>query len=420
MTLEQAVAIASFFTSDSRNFKPGALFVALKGGAHDGHDFVETLLGQKPAAIVVDKSYRQDHPALIKVDDTRLAHRELAALFRKKFKGTVIAVGGSNGKTSTKDFTATLLREKFKLEKTDKSQNGELGIPKTLEKLRPELEIMIVEVGIDAPGDMQRHATLVQPDLAVLTSIGEEHLNLLKTVDNVFQEEKILFDVTLARGGRAIAPAADAYLAKLPAHKSLTLAAAAWPVGFEVPPSINSPHAKQNARLAIEIARSLGMSDDEIRRGLAQLALPEGRGARLQLRADLLIVADHYNANPSSMASGLKVVGELASQEGMPLRLILGDMFDLGSETETAHAKILEELFKIWPSEVLFVGPQMSKLASTARSKIAMVDCAPDSQQAAKKAAEMSRRSGIIFLKGSRGMKLENCLQAIQQENQAG
>ncbi len=415
--LAEAAAKAPFYSTDSRVFESGAIFIALKGQNGDGHDFVEAILKKNPSAVVVSNHYAGNDPRLIKVEDTGLAHRQIAALFRKKFKGKVVAVGGSNGKTSTKDFLVTLLGEKFQIVKTDKSQNGELGIPKTLEKLRDGIEIAVIEVGIDAPGDMIRHAELVSPDIAILTSIGEEHLNQLKTVENVFNEEKILFDVALKRGGRAFAPAADVWLARLHGTPNIEFVPGTWPAGLTLPTNLKDPYAKQNARLAVAVAESRGLNADEMQRGLQKLSLPEGRGEERWLRKDLLIVAGHYNANPSSMRAGLENASRLASTQGLGLRLILGDMFDLGGESERAHQDLLTHIFNSCPSEILLVGKEMVQLAQECKKRISAVHTAKDAKLAAPLAAAMSKRSGIIFLKGSRGMALEHCLQAIEREN---
>src|SRR5690606_21477852 len=129
----------------------------------------------------------------------------------------------SSGKTSTKEFLRQILEPHYRCVVTQKSQNGELGIPKTLEGLRADTEIVLIEVGIDRPHDMERHMHIVQPDVGILTSIGEEHLEQLKNVDTVFAEESKLFEATWKRGGTCFAPRADHYLARFEKHSSMIL-----------------------------------------------------------------------------------------------------------------------------------------------------------------------------------------------------
>ena len=183
---------ASAYTSDSRRVTAQTIFVALKGEKTDGHKFVPELLERGCLLAIVSQdwlaqnSHYQNRGDVLAVPSTNEAHRLLAAVFRKKFQGKIIGVGGSSGKTSTKDFLSHLLSGAFKVFKTEKSQNGELGIPKTLEGLHSGFDLAVIEIGIDAPGDMRRHVEIVEPDVALLTSIGEEHLNLLKNIENVF------------------------------------------------------------------------------------------------------------------------------------------------------------------------------------------------------------------------------------------
>lgn len=415
MQLEAAAQKARRYTSDSRLAQAGDVFVAMEGAKTDGHHYVQEVLARNPVAVVVRSDFEGNDPRLIKVADVRNAHRELARHFRKKFKGKLVAIGGSNGKTTTKEFVATLLSEKFKIIKTEKSQNGELGIPRTLEQLTDDVEIAVVEVGIDAPGDMTRHADILQPDIAVLTSIGEEHLNLLKTVDNVFTEEKVLFSVTLARGGKCFAPVGDPWLARLQGTAGISFVpmnTTGIDAAYKL--QLGNVYAEQNAALAIAVFKELGGSQENIVSGLAKLKIPDGRGDVLRWRSDLQIVADHYNANPSSMRGGLAFAVRLATSEGLPLRLILGDMLDLGNETARAHESIVEDIFRTCPTDVLLVGPEMSRLANTLRERIAFVETFPDSRAACGAATKLMERSGIVFLKGSRGTALEHCLSAME------
>jgi UDP-N-acetylmuramoyl-tripeptide--D-alanyl-D-alanine ligase len=411
-------ARASAYSSDSRSVGPQQIFVALKGEQRDGHDFVPELLKRGILAAVIQKDQLKElgdgHHHLVRVPDTHQAHRALASAFRRKFTGKVIAVGGSSGKTTTKDFIATLLAERFRVMKTEKSQNGEQGIPKTLERLSREHDVAVIEVGIDGPGDMHRHAHLVAPDVAVLTSIGEEHLNLLKSIENVFNEEKILFDLTWQRGGHCFAPSADSWLAKLKGEARLSFSPPEVR-GFKFP--FDNPLQLQNAALAIEVARHLGLKDDEIQRGLDKLHVPDGRGGRLQLRKDFVLLTDHYNANPSSMRAGLQYAARLATEEGLPLRLILGDMLDLGEATQSAHDELLNDIFQTCPSEVILVGPSLSRLKDKLLSRVAMVEAYPDSKAARACAQGLLSHSGLILLKGSRGMALEHVLEELRKSS---
>jgi UDP-N-acetylmuramoyl-tripeptide--D-alanyl-D-alanine ligase len=401
------------FTSDSRQAHSHSIFVALKGGSHDGHDFIDEVLNKGSQAVVAEPGrLTSKSNAVLEVASTHLAHRYLAACFRRKFKGRVVAVGGSSGKTSTKEFLATLLASKFKVLKTEKSQNGDLGIPRTFERLSNSYDVAVIEVGIDAPGDMIRHAQIVAPDVAVLTSIGEEHLNLLKNIERVFEEEKILFDVTLGRGGDCFAPLADAYLSKLKDGANTHMVSKhdldAW-IPFE------HPYAKQNARLAIAVAAHLGVSSDQIKGALKDLELPDGRGRTLKIGA-LDVIADHYNANPSSLTAALGFARDQALKSKKSLTLVLGDMLDLGEATKSAHDSVTLAIEAAQAQTIWFVGSEMGRLATLVKGA-SNIKVFATSAEAAKHVADLRFESGLLLLKGSRGMRLELVLEALQRSH---
>ncbi len=425
--LRSWVVQARKYSSDSRHCSERDVFVALKGEAVDGHDFVEQVLKKNIVGAVVRQGFSQQtglvDARLLEVEDTHKAHRFLAQEFRRKFQGKVVAVGGSSGKTSTKEFLFQLLSQKYKTIKTISSQNGELGIPKTLEQLEAGVEVAVVEVGIDAPGDMARHAELVQPDISLLTSIGEEHLNLLKSVENVFLEEKILFDVTLSRGGECFAPSADAYLSRLQKTARVYLIDTHTnqhdSVGMDYSHLPNAI-ARQNARLAVAVARHLKMSEMELQAAVKILKLPDGRGLNIELKNHAgLLIADHYNSNPSSLRAALTNAQELSEQRKIPLHLYLGDMLDLGQQTLSMHQGLLKEFSSLRAELVFFVGPTWKSLSSEIQavmpnSSLYFFD---DSSQAAQKITTVKQWNtpAVRLVKGSRGIQMENLLKVLQE-----
>lgn len=407
------------FTSHSKQ-TADKIFVALKGDKVNGATYIPGLVQEGTACgFVVDQDfdlapYSAHRHLFFVCKNPHEAHRELAALFRARFNGTIIGIGGSSGKTSTKEFLYQILSTKFRCFKTDKSQNGELGIPKTLEQLDSAFDYGLVEIGIDAPGDMIRHANLVKPDIALLTSIGEEHLNLLHTVENVFKEEKILFEVTHHYHGTCFAPAGDHYLARLKGHFAplhLIDNAQGWKTPF------TNLYAEQNARLAAEVALHLGMAKEDIQNALLHLQLPDGRGREILLANNRLVIADHYNANPSSLKGGLAHLVAVSRQRGANKILILGDMLDLGTETESAHRSLVEPVCAAQPDLLVLVGPEFKKLLSEFQTKGLQCVSFETSTEAAV-GFDWSKNlaaGATILLKGSRGMKMELILETLQK-----
>jgi UDP-N-acetylmuramyl pentapeptide synthase len=418
MDLKTLVSSQEFFTSDSRQVNDAAVFVALKGETHDGHAFVDDVLARHARArVVVAKAQAKPawlgNPRLLAVDDVAAAHRELARLFREKWKPKVVAVGGSSGKTSTKEFLNTILSSHFRIFATQKSQNGELGIPKTFEMLRKDTEVALIEVGIDQPGDMQRHASIVQPDVAVLTSIGEEHLLYLKDIPTVFREEKKLFEACWKRGGRCFAPAADEHLATLKGQAALELTPdEPAQVRSSFRTELQHPYALRNAALAAAVALHVGVPEEKIARALLELEIPDGRGRSWVNSRGQTVIADHYNSNPASLKAGL-TYAKTFTDRGEGVNLILGDMLELGTDSARYHKELLNFAVSLGARRLILVGPQFSQAARDLGMQEAQ--CFESSAVAAEKlgADELRSLKGVLMFKGSRGMRLEKLLDLL-------
>jgi UDP-N-acetylmuramoyl-tripeptide--D-alanyl-D-alanine ligase len=404
---------ATFFSSDSRKVDSGCIFVALSGQKTDGHNFVEDLLRTKnPSAIWVDekKNKWKSDPRVHSCSDPHEVHRLLAKHFRKKFQGRLLAVAGSSGKTSTKEFLASLLATKYKTVKTQASQNGHLGIPLTLEQLRPEVEMAVIEVGIDGPGDMIHHADIVDPDLCVMTSIGEEHLRLLGDLAGVFKEERVLADHCLRKGGKVFVPEADTWLVQIQGAQKV----ASQPEQLvpDIKVAWESEVMKRNLALACRVALEVGMTPAEIVTAARTIVIPPGRGVALEVKPALWIIEDHYNSNPSSLKSGLETAAKMARAKGLPLSLVLGDMLDLGELSENYHQELVDILAKMPVENLVLVGEEFAKAA--ARRKLGAYKNFPNSTEAAAKCADFMPARGLVLFKGSRGMALEKILTALK------
>lgn len=414
--LKTKVETFEYYTSDSRLASDQSVFVALKGTTFDGHKFVNELLKQFPKLLAIVSQEFYDSQAtkerLLPVSDSHLAHRSLAKIFRNRSKSIVIAIGGSSGKTSTKEFLKQLLQPYFNIVVTEKSQNGELGVPKTLESLRPQTQVTIVEVGIDRPGDMQRHMDIVQPDIGILTSIGEEHLEQLINLETVFKEESILFEAVWKREGVCFAPKADESLNRHALKPNMNFTQ-------EKPNQIHeswesslvNPLALRNAALASSVAKYLGLDVDQIKKGLLSLCLPEGRGRTWTTAKGQEIIADHYNSNPSSLRAGFAHLKSL--DQNVSLYLVLGDMLELGVDTSKYHIELLEEALKLNPKGICLVGPQFAQAYQQLKPKLSHLEVVllNRSDEANERLKEWKISQGRFFFKGSRGMALEKLLE---------
>jgi UDP-N-acetylmuramoyl-tripeptide--D-alanyl-D-alanine ligase len=271
-----------------------------------------------------------------------------------------------------------------------------------------------VEIGIDAPGDMARHAALVAPDIGVLTSIGEEHLNLLGSIERVFREERVLFDVVRGRGGVCFAPADDPWLARLADNAGVQLVSSEPnDLHPELDPPLRNPYLRRNAALACAVALHVGLRPDAIAGVVETLSPPEGRGGELRLAGGSVLLLDHYNANPSSMRAGLAAAEARAAEADLPLHLVLGDMLDLGAETRRLHDELIPELQRVGAQRLWLVGEQMSRLAGRLTEAVAELRAFPDSEAANVAAAGLGSPPAVVLFKGSRGMALERVIERL-------
>ncbi len=416
-SISHQVSKADFFTSDSRKVAPKSIFVALSGQKNDGHDFADSALKQGALAVWVDskKNRWSANPRVFSAPDVHQVHRMIAKKFREKFQGKIVAIAGSSGKTSTKEFLFTLLSSQFSTVKTQASQNGHLGIPLSLEQLRPGIEMAVIEVGIDGPNDMKAHADIVQPDLCVLTSIGEEHLRQLINLEGVFREERVLADYCLARNGTCFIPNADTWLQKLAQLKNV-ISAPNDPT--DLLPGIKIEWAsavmRQNIALAIKTAQFLGVKNENLLRAIPQLSVPKGRGAASEIKSGYWVIEDHYNSNPSSLKTGLKAAQSLSLEKGLSLNVVLGDMLDLGDETLSYHLELINFINSLKIELLILIGDEF-KRASTAMSHKNTIYF-NNSDEAANYFKTHNLSSGVYLFKGSRGMALEKALDVFKSK----
>lgn len=410
--LGKLVDKATHFSSHSGEVGEGGIFVALKGDTSDGHQYLRQVLDKKILAALVERDMGIEDQRIITVGDTCQAHWHLASLMRKKLKIPVVGIGGSNGKTSTKDFLFQLLSKDYKCVRTEKSQNGKLGIPKTLEKLRPGVDVAIIEIGTDAPGDMERNVSLVDPSLAALTSIGEEHLNLLGDLEGVFEEERFLADYVLDKRGKVFCPSADPYLVKLAQRGAVLTPGSATEINPEFKSPIHSSQAQQNLALAVSIAMEIGLDHKKISEALKEINLPDGRGNLWEINKNLLILRDHYNANPSSMRASITTAAELARAKKLPLRLILGDMRDLGAGSLFQHARVLQAALAASPDYLLCVGEDFTKVSAPhVSTKLSVM--AGSTELLRPMLFEEFKKPGVVLVKASRGTQIEQVMERL-------
>ncbi len=440
-------------TTDSRKVEPGCLFVAIPGDSFDGHAFIPQAL-QKGASAILCTAGKPETQAVLSNASTTLAaiyavpdsvegYRQLGAAWRARFKLPLIAIAGSEGKTTTKEFLAAILAGRYAhVLKTEGSQNGFVGIPMTLLELRPEHGAAVIEVGIDEIGAMAKHLEIVRPTAALLTSIGPEHLEKLKDVATVAREEGKALQFTAASGGTVAISLDDPGIAphwknlnapegsKLaysiskenasvpgvifgePSVSMTELQVTAPKWGTEIfPQPLPGRHNASNLLAALAIAYSLGLTADEARAGLATFKGAEGRSQVRELPGLISVICDYYNANPTSIRAGISLFGELSKKNGGGQHLCLADMLELGPDEERFHRELSRDLAPFGQSgaHVYLFGPRMKWLEAELKTTgfAGTVEHFATHMELAARLKGALLPKDTVLLKGSRGMKME-------------
>ena len=378
-------------TLDSRQVKPGMLFVAVKGERVDGHDFIPQALAAGAAGIVDGR------------DELAKAARD----YRKTLKATVIGVTGSAGKTTVKELTAAFLRAGgFKVHATAGNFNNDLGLPLTILNCPRDAEFLVVEMGTNHPGEIAYLVDIAAPDVGVISSIGTAHIEFFKTQDGIADEKGTLF-ARLPPDGFAVVGVNNDRYERLRAMSAARVVAvdpsdaAGARLAEALAPRLPGAHNVSNARLAAACAGEFGVPLDRCIAALEDFALPGDRW-RVTERDGVTYVNDCYNANPTSMIAALETFAAMPCA-GRRVA-VLGDMFELGAQSGELHARVLARAAELPLDAVFAVGAAMGDAVAVAgRPPYRAADAA-----AAKEALAAFVRAGdAVLLKASHGMHLE-------------
>lgn len=423
-------------TTDSRDVSPGDLFLALRGERYDGHEFIDDAVAAGAVAVVADRSIpvsalmTANEACLIKVDDTMTALGELSRFYRRSLgKGiTVIAVTGSNGKTTTREMIYHVLSKKRHGHRSPRSFNNHVGVPLTLLGLEPDHDFAVVEIGTSAPGEVAALARLAQPDVAVITSVGLSHLAGLKDVEHISLEKTSIvagldetgvivcgtehvptLERVRALGNRMISfgleEAADVRASNVRREQGCMRFETNDRVDIKLP--MGGAHNVTNALAALAAVRRLGVTSAEFAQAMQDFTPVPQRMAYQQVNG-ITVIDDTYNANPSSMAAAL---AELVSHDEAPRRvMIVGDMAELGDASDELHRELGQRIAAANVDLLLAVGPQAAICANAALENgmgWAGVTRSVSSKRLARLVKSMIRKGDVILVKGSRAMEME-------------
>jgi UDP-N-acetylmuramoyl-tripeptide--D-alanyl-D-alanine ligase len=437
---------------DTRSLRPGDLFLAIRGNRFDGHEFLGAALSRGAVGAIVLDSYnvsllsrkrgsKRRVPFILGVHDPLSAYQRLAAYHRSKFRIPVVAVTGSNGKTTTKEMVASVMAHRWKILKTEGNLNNRLGVPQTLFRLNSRHQGAVIEMGVDNLGQTTSLCEIARPTIGIITNIGPDHLEFFGSMDVSAQAKAELLDL-LPTDGTAILNADDPYFDNLAARARCRVVS----FGFSVKADVRATHVKSdgrngtifhlqlpgktrhtvvhiraqgahnisNALAAGAVGTVLGFPGIAIAQGLSHFR-PAAMRSQVLVRHGVTLIIDCYNANPASM----KAAVELLAQAGENRRTIavLGDMLELGPNAAHMHEEVGGFVGRHDIDYMVTCGALGRSLARGARqagldhSRIVQVS---DAQAAVAAVKTIVKPGDVVLIKASRGMRLELVAEALQ------
>lgn len=422
---------------DTRTLKEGDLFIPFRGEAVNGHKFVEQAFEKGAAACfwLKDEPNPPQNKPIIFVDDPALALQQMATCYRAEHKATFIGITGSNGKTSSKDIVASTLSPFYKVQKTIGNFNNELGLPITILSLDEDTEIAVLEMGMSNFGEIEFLSTLAKPQYAIITNIGEAHMQDLGSREGI---AKAKFEIIqgLDTDGMLFYDGDEPLLNELiknePTLQSksfgfqssnaivgknieMTEKGSGFTVKGEIEGEFSIPilgeHQVKNTLGAMLIAQSLGLSDEQIGKGLQNVTLTDMRMQLIPTKSGILFINDAYNAAPTSMKAAIQFMQ--ANSMRSDKWLVLGDMLELGEQEKEYHEQISEAIDEQKISKICLFGPRMKWLYKKLKEKYSHDDLLyteDDYDEIVQYINNHASSETLILLKGSRGMKLETVL----------
>ncbi len=415
-------------TTDSRSIGPGQVFVALHGENFDGHDYVQSAVEKGAAAVVVSNKFDTTSigvPAF-KVADTLVALGRLASFWRAVWGKSVVMIAGSNGKTTTKDLVRAALSSELKVHATTGNLNNRIGVPLTLLSIPQEAEIAVIEAGTNLPGEVATLRAIIDPDISVVTSVGEEHLEGLGDIEGVLKEEAAAFDGVRV----AITPSAQPEIAEAAKGRAREVVTAGLdegdvtPTAWKISPdgrgtlelddaTLKLPsrglHNLRNAMLAIAVARVCGVADENAARGIEEMPLPRMRTAWEEI-GRVTLINDAYNANPGSTRAAIDLIRNVGSDRQRVI--VLGTMRELGEASDKCHDDISMLALDSGADVIAGVGEFATSLARIGGNDSRVVSAATVAELWPLLEPRM-QPDAVILLKASRGVKLEQMVPQI-------
>ncbi|MGL5055362.1 MAG: UDP-N-acetylmuramoyl-tripeptide--D-alanyl-D-alanine ligase [Fusobacteriaceae bacterium] len=413
---------------DSKKIEENDIFFAI----NNGNNYVEEALEKQASLVFCDKKQIIKSDKIIYVENTVNAMQQIANLYRKEANFKIIGITGSNGKTTTKDILYSVLSQKFKVEKTQGNYNNHIGLPFTILTTNENTQYLILEMGMSSLGEIDLLCKVAEPDYGIITNIGLSHMEILKTKENVFKAKTEMLKYVGAES--VFLSSDDEFLVKVSGNK----------IGFnpnvktdgkcknyvisnfvqdenriifsmngeEFSTNLNGEYNANNCGLVIALAKKIGLSSEEIKMGLRELSITPMRFQKVYWK-DILVINDAYNASPISMELGLKSFAQIY-KERYKIAFI-GDMLELGEKEIEYHEDAIKQALSFGYQEIILYGDRMEKALENLKK--ASVDTKKvlffkDKEDIKNIILSKEKLEIVLFIKGSRGMKLEDILKA--------
>lgn len=406
-------------STDTRKITPNSLFFALKGDSFDGNQFAETALNLGASYAVIDDEKKYHGDKYILVEDVLTCLQQLATYHRKQLKSIIIAITGSNGKTTTKELIKKVLEKKYRTLATQGNLNNHIGVPLTLLSITPEIELAIVEMGANHVGEIAMLCNIAQPDYGMITNIGKAHIGEFGSFENIIKAKTELYAYIKSNGKKIFVNAEDALLMKhARGIDQITYGtrsnAYCRSELVEVNPFLKIVYENQpiqsrligaynfdNITVAICIGKYFGIGIADIKNAIEEYVPSNNRSQIVKTKSNE-IVLDAYNANPSSM---MVAIQNFYQMKGDDKWLILGDMLELGQYEVEEHKSIIKLIESKKFKHVILVGNRFDKAVLELGSNFPVFKTSDELLNVISHQYRI--KDALILIKGSRGMKLE-------------
>lgn len=431
----------SGISTDTRKVEEGDLFVALVGETFNAHRFLAQAFERGAVGAIVSEDVETiDGKTIIRVGDTLLAYQNIARLYRERFDHPFVAITGSNGKTTTKDMVAAVLTQKYRVCKTQANFNNEIGLPYTLLSMQDTDDVAVVEMGMRGLGQIAQLTRIAHPTIGVVTNVGQTHMEILGSMDNIAlakselaqslpasgmlilngDDERVrkMANVTRAKVSYFAIDAKDVDVRAMDIVKradgtTFVCHTAQGEVELFLPAF--GRHNVENALAAVAVGLTLDMSLVQIKAGLANFA-PSGMRFAVERYGDYTFINDAYNASPASTEAAIDNLVDIASGRKI---VVFGDMLELGDISESAHRNIGKKAVACGVDAIFTYGSLASLATEEARKGGLMASACRSHEQIAEELKSYLQAGDTVLVKGSRGMKMETVIKMVTAEGEA-